>query len=221
LTGIADWLTAWDRAAFQAVNGGMSSPVLDRIMPIVTDMGLGHVQFIAIVLAGLALAAFRDRATGVPFWVVLAEAVPRRWRWMGPMLAALLATGLLVHIPKRIPRQRPSWFYHHQHAAGRMLDVGVHTIAGRRPLRVQGFPSGHTATTAAIALAMSLRLPRRPGRGAALIAAWLCVGLIGLSRVYMADHWPLDVVGGAIFGAVTGAGVVLIWRAFERKRVAA
>lgn len=197
-------ITHWDRALFQSINNGFASPALDLIMPRITDLGLGHVQALLLILAAVIAGrrgATRQRqalARGIWDRVLLQKA------WLVPSLLAIVLAGAGVQALKRIPRQRPSWFYTHEHVAGRSLDVHVHTINGRRPLRVNGFPSGHTATTAAIAMALGLTLPAARLRRRAAVAIAAMTLLIGLSRVYMADHWPLDVLGGMGVGVLSG-----------------
>ena len=63
------------------------------------------------------------------------------------------------------------------------------------------FPSNHSANTAAFAVYTFL-FYRRSGW-----FIWLIPLLVGLSRIYVGVHYPLDVAGGWIFGslvAVTG-----------------
>lgn len=67
------------------------------------------------------------------------------------------------------------------------------------------FPSGHSATAAAGALALSAIYP-------ALIpvvvpAAFLTI----LSRVYLGVHYPLDVLAGSGIGFLTAAALLLVW----------
>jgi len=76
-------------------------------------------------------------------------------------------------------------------------------IAGFFPLAENpdafSFPSGHTAAAAAVAVALAGE-PFGAGPMALLLA-----GGIGLSRVYLGAHYPLDVMVGATLGAVAGA----------------
>jgi undecaprenyl-diphosphatase len=62
-----------------------------------------------------------------------------------------------------------------------------------------GFPSGHAAVAFCLAVLATSKLPpaTRP-------LAWIAAGTVGLSRVYVGAHLPLDVVGGAALGVVTG-----------------
>lgn len=63
--------------------------------------------------------------------------------------------------------------------------------------RYQAMPSGHTAVAFALATVLAERYPRQ--------ASWfyLVAGLVGVSRVELLQHWPSDVVAGALLGAVS------------------
>ena len=59
-----------------------------------------------------------------------------------------------------------------------------------------GFPSGHVATTAALAL--GLAWSRRKSWPLAVAATW--VALMAVSRMYLGRHFPADVLGGLVVG---------------------
>ena len=60
------------------------------------------------------------------------------------------------------------------------------------------FPSGHTA--ASFAAVFALKASGSPLWKPALLWALL----IAFSRLYLYVHWPSDVLGGAVLGAVVG-----------------
>jgi len=61
-----------------------------------------------------------------------------------------------------------------------------------------GFPSGHAARSAMFAFVMVYVLSEKFPRGAHLI--WLYPILMSFSRIYVLQHYPLDVIGGCILG---------------------
>lgn len=72
------------------------------------------------------------------------------------------------------------------------------------PLRVEtatgsSFPSGHTQSAASFWGGSSLVLKSRPS----LVMAAFMIGLTALSRLYLGVHWPMDVMGGILFGLLS------------------
>jgi membrane-associated phospholipid phosphatase len=128
-------------------------------------------------------------------------------RWLVPMVLAFAISGLGATIFKQsIERDRPFWFYSHNES-GRALNVTVRTVPERPPMRVRGFVSGHTATSVALVTTATALLWGRRKR-ALLAGFWALVVVISFSRIYLADHWPLDVVAGAILGLFSSAAAL-------------
>jgi membrane-associated phospholipid phosphatase len=196
------FLTAWDRTTFVAINHNLRSPVLDFLMPRVSDLGLGHVQFLALLLVvGVRGRSAFTSAAGSMGAKVRAMFRSQK-RWFLPMLLAFAISGLGATVIKQtVQRDRPHWFYT-TNIIGRDLNVEVRTVPERPPMRVRGFLSGHTSTSVAlVATATVLFWGRR--RVAALVCLWALVAVISFSRIYLADHWPLDVIAGAGLGLLS------------------
>jgi len=62
-----------------------------------------------------------------------------------------------------------------------------------------GFPSGHTTAAFTVAYAVSSFYPHP----AIVAMIYVLATGIGLSRVYLRDHYPLDVLGGALLGSLS------------------
>lgn len=102
-----------------------------------------------------------------------------------------------------------------------------HLVARPRPwLTVEGletilynsdpnsFPSGHTGAAFAFAVAAYRELPVSWARFAAVGAA-ICMGW---SRIYVAVHYPSDVIAGAVVGGLCGWLAAWLYRKFLRRR---
>jgi len=68
------------------------------------------------------------------------------------------------------------------------------------------FPSGHTATSFACAAVLASLAPRLR------VPLFVLAALIAFSRLYNGDHFPLDVLAGAVLGLLVGAVVLRVSR---------
>ena len=82
----------------------------------------------------------------------------------------------------------------------------VHLVAGVEMHHHNSFPSGHTTSAYSMCLAVAVLFAKR---GPALALAFLAAGL-GLSRIYLSQHFTEDVVAGATIGTLT-AYLVYRW----------
>lgn len=165
---------------FLALQAALATPWLDWPMAILSTGCEGW----ALVLAAAALAWSIERHAG--------RAAAR----VMPALAGLLATGVVVQVVKRLA------------GLPRPLSVlgasRVHVVM--EPLWHLSFPSGHAASAAALAAALTVRYGDR--------AAWFWVLALlgGLSRVCVGAHWATDVVAGWALGAAVGLAAAHLLR---------
>jgi undecaprenyl-diphosphatase len=95
-------------------------------------------------------------------------------------------------------------------AADLLATLGKDLIHRHRPYVHQlgpaatttSFPSGHAATSFACATVLSVAAPRFR------IPLFALAALIAFSRLYNGDHYPLDVLGGAVLGVAVGGALL-------------
>lgn len=101
------------------------------------------------------------------------------------ILIALSATTLVVQIIKKIvSRERPYNI---------LKDINTFNLE----LHDYSFPSGHTAAIFCIATILYLNIHQL------MIPVMLVALLVGISRIYLAVHYPSDVLVGFIVGSIT------------------
>ena len=115
-------------------------------------------------------------------------------------LAAMLLAGLCIFaLKKMIPRPRPLADFAPLIEAGK---IQIHVLG--KQLWYRSFPSGDTQTAFTAATYLSLLLPRWTP-----LFIFLAMG-VGISRIYMGVHFPLDVIIGGLIGAIFGLGAWLV-----------
>ena len=124
-------------------------------------------------------------------WIVLRIVlllIPKTRKIGAVMVAALVVDVLLCNIVLKnlVARTRPY-----------DVNTGVHLLVAK--LHDYSFPSGHTAASFASVTALYLAGEKKLWKFALVLAC-----LIAISRLYLYVHYPTDVLGGILFGVISG-----------------
>ena len=133
------------------------------------------------------------------------------------MILIVLSTLLTGYIKCGVDRDRPNFEYE-----GAPFPVGISrdTFA----LFCEGgsnasYPSGHAARAMIIGVILGYALSDKFPRGSYLL--FLYTLLVSISRVYVLQHFPMDVIGGSILGIML-AGVMAkktkLYKIFEKSK---
>lgn len=161
----------------------VGNPTLDIIMQYLTESGDA---FNMLMFGILMLIIPKTRRVGITLMILI-----------------VLSTLLTGYIKCGVDRDRPDFEY-----MGIPFPVSISkdTFA----LFCEGgynasYPSGHAARSMIFAIILGYALSNRFPRGAYLM--FLYPVLISLSRLYVLQHFPMDVIGGSIIGIML-AGVM-------------
>ena len=124
----------------------------------------------------------------VPVIALLAYLMWRRWRVSIDIAISGVAAWILARVLKEaVGRGRPG-------------DLLQEVILRDPAASGLGFVSGHTAVATAVATVLAAYLGAR-----GTVVAVLAAVSVGISRIYVGAHLPLDVVGGAMMGWALGS----------------
>ncbi len=168
--------TAFNEKLFWIINGA-HAPLLDPLMHLISFTAY------SVPAAIIAIAAFRMYGGS-------------GWRNVALLAAAMLLAGGIVHAVKQnVAVDRPLTRFAAKNPAEKTV---VH--APYEQLYHGSFPSGHTQTAFSVAALMALLFRRHR-------VWWFSwAALVGISRVYLGSHFPVDALAGACIGAAVSAG---------------
>ena len=176
-------------------NVGNSS--LDLIMQSITESGE------ALWMLGFAIMILiipRTRRVGITLMILI-----------------VISTLLTGYVKCGVDRDRPDFEYE---SVSFPVPVSKDTFA----LFCEGgydasYPSGHAARSMIFAIILGYALSERFPRGAYLM--FLYPVFISLSRLYVLEHYPMDVIGGTVIGAML-AGVMAkrtkLYKIFDKSK---
>ena len=90
----------------------------------------------------------------------------------------------------------------------------VHTVDGVELYKVHSFPSGHTSAAFTVFFIACLAIEKRW----IIPVGFIYASLVGYSRIYLAEHFPLDVGGGMLIAIVTIFICLKFWEALSKRK---
>ena len=176
------WLEALDTALFHFINGSLSNPLFDRIMPVLSGgNGVMHWFVLAAVLAFATAMVFgRARARLCAIMILLAVA---------------LGDGPVVNTIKHaVHRPRPC--------------MVLPDVVERLGCTGSGsMPSAHAANWFAATMIVFIFYGRKLWL---ILPVFFMAVAVSFSRVYNGVHYPSDVLAGAILGAGYAAALAVL-----------
>lgn len=168
-------LMLYSRPELHLAMNKLHSGITDSLMKVWTLLGDG------LVVAGIAvLLLFVSVRHSLVAFAAFA---------FGGLGAQLLKRLIFPDVPRPMK-------YFELHEPGQTLRL----VEGVKLYSWMSFPSGHTSVAFAVFFAMALITRNR-----ALQAVWVCAALgVGVSRIYLSQHFLVDVVAGSMLGMATG-----------------
>ena len=178
--GTSYWLAMQPRAA--AVQTGFVKWINDPPPPLGTVLAVTNALFRPAPLTVVALLLFG--------WMMFTARGSSRWEVLrGIVISVATAEVVAQSLKKAASQSRPT-------ASIPGLDVHGYP---KDPYG-NAYPSAHTSVVVALVAALWpwLTWPQR-------VVGVIVAVLVALNRLYIGAHWPVDVVGGAAIGLLSGA----------------
>ncbi len=180
-------LLQFDRHLFYLINNGLSNSVFDWLMPIIREPKVWVPLYVFI----FCFCIYRYKKTGWYIIILLALTFG---------VADSGSAGLGKHLIKRV---RPC----HEPSLSKTIITRIPCGSG------YSLPSAHASNHFAIAVFLSMVFYRR-WRWIWLIAIFWAAA-ISFAQVYVGVHYPIDVIAGALYGALTGSLFALLFKKLQ------
>ena len=193
-SGVAD---TFDQSIVLFFSQNVGNPTVDIIMQYVTESGD---VFNMLIFGIVVLVIPRTRRIGITLMILI-----------------VISTLLTGYIKCGVDRDRPDFEYEG-------VEFPVTLSRDTFALFCEGgfdasYPSGHAARSMIFAIILGYALSERFPRGAYLM--FLYPIMISLSRIYVLQHYPMDVIGGIVIGMML-AGVMAkrtkLYKIFEKSK---
>jgi len=188
---------SFDQSIISFFSQNVGNPTLDIIMQYITESG----EVLWMMAFGILMLIIRKtRRIGITLMILI-----------------VLSTLLTGYIKCGIDRDGPDFEYE---GVSFPVEISRDTYA----LFCEGsynasYPSGHAARAMIIAIILGYALSERFPRGAYLL--FLYPVMISISRIYVLQHFPMDVIGGAVIGILL-AGVMAkktkLYKIFDKSK---
>lgn len=126
-----------------------------------------------------------------------------RYRFAFAFLTGSLIAALVVNIFKKV-------IFHNMYRPSKYFELyetyKLHLVEGVKMHSLQSFPSGHTAT----AFNLFLMLAFIVKSNALKLVFFIMAALVAYSRVYISQHFLMDIAVGSVFGVVIMM-LIFVW----------
>jgi membrane-associated phospholipid phosphatase len=137
----------------------------------------------------------------------LAILIFRFYRRGGEVLIAWAVSGLLAQLIKHLVNSpRPKEFFR--------LREHIYLINGTALGGNESFPSGHSASAFALATLMALHSKNK----SLSLLYFAGAALVAYSRVYLAEHFPADVLAGSLIGVLCALATYSVFDKVQSRR---
>lgn len=184
ISGFFHWVQPYDQHLLELINTGWSHPLLDTLLPFIRETQTWYPLYLFLLL--FVLYNYGNKAW---WWILTVVATAA--------LADIISSQL---IKENIQRLRP--------CRDPAVSNAIRFFVNYCP-KSSSFTSSHATSHFAQAMFFFQTL-RHFGKWSYLFFFWAFC--IAYSQVYVAVHYPLDVIAGGLIGSFLGLGMAKLYR---------